>query len=125
MKLATDPRHQRRIILVRKLFTYSFHQETPKELKPILAHLPQIDAFIKESAPEWPLNQVNRVDLSILRLAIHELLTHSIPKKVVVDEAVELAKEFGAESSPKFVNGVLGSVIGKIDSSQTKELPLQ
>lgn len=71
----------------------------------------EIDAHISAVAPAWPLEQMSRVDKSILRLAIFELLFEpELPAKVAINEAVELAKAFGHESSPKFVNGVLGSI---------------
>lgn len=58
----------------------------------------------------WPVEKLNRIDLAILRLAIYELGNEKIPPKVVIDEAVELAKEFGSENSSSFVNGVLGTI---------------
>ena len=78
----------------------------------ILANLQSIDTTITEFAPSWPLSQMAIVDRNILRMAIYELLvSKETPHKVVINEAVELAKVFGTESSPKFVNGVLGSVM--------------
>lgn len=77
----------------------------------VLKKIDSIDAEIAKSAPEWPIEQIARVDKNILRLAIYELLNNKdIPPKVSIDEAVELAKTFGGESSSKFVNGVLGTV---------------
>lgn len=71
----------------------------------------KIDGSIKKYAPAWPLEQIAMIDRNILRLAIFEILfDNKVPVKVAVSEAVELAKTFGSESSPKFVNGVLGSV---------------
>ncbi len=71
----------------------------------------KIDHNIKGFAPAWPIEQIPAVDRNILRLAIFEiLLDNKVPVKVAINEAVELAKTFGSESSPKFVNGVLGSV---------------
>ncbi|MDO8637256.1 MAG: transcription antitermination factor NusB [Dehalococcoidia bacterium] len=70
-----------------------------------------IDDMIKRFAPAWPVSQISPVDRNILRLAIFELLHHNItPVKVAINEAVELAKTFGSESSHKFINGVLSSV---------------
>lgn len=70
-----------------------------------------IDREIETCAPEWPIEQISHVDKSILEIAIFEL-THSddIPPKVAINEAVELAKQFGSSNSSKFINGVLGSV---------------
>jgi transcription antitermination protein NusB len=71
----------------------------------------EIDAEIAHAAPAWPLDQMARVDKSILRLAIFEMLYEKdLSVKVAINEAVELAKLFGHESSPKFVNGVLGTI---------------
>jgi N utilization substance protein B len=74
-------------------------------------HLSEIDKIIVETAPEWPLDQITVVDRSILRLGIYELLfAKEVPPKVAINEAVELGKAFGGESSGKFVNGVLGTL---------------
>jgi N utilization substance protein B len=71
----------------------------------------QIDQHIRKFAPAWPLEQIPIVDRNILRLAIFEvLLDNNVPVKVAINEAVELAKKFGSDSSSRFVNGVLGSV---------------
>ena len=71
----------------------------------------EIDRHIKKFAPAWPVEQLAIVDRNILRLALFEILfDNKVPVKVVVNEAVELAKTFGSESSAKFINGVLGSV---------------
>jgi N utilization substance protein B len=71
----------------------------------------QVDKHIRKFAPAWPLEQIPIVDRNILRLAIFEiLLDNSVPVKVAINEAVELAKKFGSDSSSRFVNGVLGSV---------------
>jgi len=70
-----------------------------------------IDLNIRNFAPAWPIEQIPVVDRNILRLAIFEiLLDNKVPVKVAINEAVELAKKFGSDNSPKFVNGVLGSV---------------
>ena len=76
----------------------------------VIAHRGEIDRHIKKFAPAWPVKQISVVDRNILRLAIFEILLDNVPIKVAINEAVELAKLFGSDSSPKFVNGVLGSV---------------
>ena len=77
----------------------------------VLQNKEKIDQHIKSFAPLWPVEQIPIVDRNILRLAIFEiLLDNSVPVKVAINEAVELAKLFGSDSSPRFVNGVLGSV---------------
>jgi N utilization substance protein B len=74
-------------------------------------HREEIDRRIRKFAPAWPLEQIAMIDRNILRLAIFEILfDNKVPVKVAVSEAVGLAKDFGSESSSKFVNGVLGSV---------------
>ncbi len=74
-------------------------------------HVPEIDKVIIQTAPEWPLEQITVVDRNILRLGIFELMfAHAVPPKVAIDEAVELGKAFGGESSGKFINGVLGTL---------------
>ena len=76
---------------------------------------------IAEAAPQWPTEKLNKIDLAILRLATHELQDTKTPPKVVIDEAVELAKEFGSESSPSFVNGVLGTILKEIEKNDEEK----
>jgi transcription antitermination protein NusB len=77
----------------------------------VLTNRTKIDENIHRFAPAWPLTQMAAVDRNILRLAIFELLVdNSVPVKVAINEAVELAKSFGGDSSPRFINGVLSSV---------------
>ncbi|TSC68376.1 MAG: putative transcription termination factor [Parcubacteria group bacterium Gr01-1014_66] len=90
-----------------------------------LAHLPQIDAIIEKAAPAWPIDQITAVDRAVLRLGLFELLFGSreeVPPKVAINEAIELAKVFGGDSSGKFVNGVLGTVYREI-GEPGKEYP--
>lgn len=76
-------------------------------------HRLEIDNLIARAAPAWPLKQMSGVDKNILRIAIFEIVfdNRAIPAKVAINEAVELAKEYGGQNSPKFVNGVLGTVV--------------
>lgn len=77
----------------------------------VIEHLEHIDGLITKFAPDWPLPKITTVDRNVLRLGTFELTyTHEIPSKVAINEAIELAKTFGGESSGKFVNGVLGAV---------------
>lgn len=112
MKTARDPRHQKRQEAIKALFAESFtRQPHLNELaKKILAKKNAIDQKIGLAAPAWPIEKLNKIDLAILRLAVYELDNCDTPPKVVIDEAVELAKEFGGESSSSFVNGVLGTI---------------
>lgn len=114
MKTADDPRHQKRIKLTQELFSYQFNSKAKPstDLAPIIKSLKKIDTTIEKSAPLWPINQINRIDLAILRLAVFELIIKKdAPPKVVIDEAVELGKEFGSDSSGSFINGALGQVV--------------
>ena len=80
-------------------------------VKGVAQNKAKIDENIRRFAPAWPIAQIPVIDRNILRLAIFEiLLDNKVPVKVAINEAVELAKLFGSDSSPKFVNGVLGSV---------------
>lgn len=114
MKQTTDPRHQKRREIVQNLFAASFQEQNlDSQTKQIWDARDKIDPIITSSAPEWPLEKLNKTDLAILRLAVFELLEKKEPVKVVIDEAVELGKEFGSENSPSFVNGVLGTIVKK------------
>ena len=102
--------------MMQQLFAVSFGKDQPQYLvTDILPSLQTLDDAIKQAAPEWPVDKIAKIDLAILRLATYELLIQKTePPKVVIDEAVELAKEFGNENSPKFVNGVLGTILKTI-----------
>ena len=82
----------------------------------VLEHLQAIDAIIQRIAPEWPVAQMSGIDRNILRHAAYEILySDDAPPKVVINEAVELAKTFGSDSSSRFVNGVLGTLLTNRD----------
>lgn len=87
-----------------------------------LEHVGEIDAQIARAAPAWPLGQMPKVDKSILRIAIFELLfnNRAVPVKVAINEAVELAKIYGGDSASRFVNGVLGTVVAGSAPQQKK-----
>lgn len=122
-----DPRHARRMELVQAAFAHSFNDLIGEEkikdsgaalnedldpvVKKILAQQVEFDQQISQVAPERPLTEINRIDLAILRVILYEAKHKDTPKKVLINEAVVLAKEFGTESSPKFVNGVLGKLL--------------
>ncbi len=83
----------------------------------VMDHLSQIDKIIEKAAPEWPIEQITIVDRNVLRIGLYELLyskKEEVPPKVAINEAIELAKTFGGESSGKFINGVLGTVYKEI-----------
>ncbi len=100
-RLATDPLPSSAAALMRAL------------VNGVLERKEELDAIIARHAPEWPVDQLPVVDRNILRMAIWELTDPEVdtPVPVVINEAVELAKLFGSDSSPRFVNGVLGAVV--------------
>lgn len=126
-----DPRHQARKLALLKLYAEFFGGigDIPEELMSdmpqtaqadlgllkslvngVKADIERIDAVITKCAPEWPLDRIAKIDLAILRVAVYELINAKVNTSVAINEAVELAKEFGGENSSKFVNGVLGTV---------------
>lgn len=85
----------------------------------VLPLVEQLDGFIAEHAPEWPLDQVAIIDRNILRIALWEFAVYGkTPLKVAINEAVELAKVYGSDSAPRFVNGVLGSLASRQNEIQ-------
>lgn len=120
MKNPLDPRHKRREALIEELFKRDFHkQRISKQAEDIFSHVEQIDKLIEQSAPDFPVEKINKVDLAILRLAVYELVVDkNTPPKVVIDEAVELAKEFGGATSPSFINGALGNIMKNIQINE-------
>jgi N utilization substance protein B len=90
----------------------SFARELVQE---VLINKSSIDSIIQTHAPAWPLGQMAAVDRNILRIAICEIMVErKVPVKVAINEAIELAKAFGSDTSHKFINGVLGSVSAKV-----------
>jgi transcription antitermination protein NusB len=112
MKTPLDPRHKKRQKIVESLFKIDFHKQIVNDYtKAILKQKSIIDKKIEIAAPEFSIDKINKIDLAILRLAVYELLIEKIqPVKVIIDEAVELAKEYGGDSSPSFINGALGNI---------------
>ncbi len=137
-----DPRHNARIIVLQRLFEKDFKDsnlgilsgesfsdsalQELSELGPydaqhveelyqgVINNIEQIDKLINELAPEWPIVNIARIDLMILRLAITEgFILKCAPQKVVIDEAIELAKEFSNDQTRKFISGVLGNLFNK------------
>jgi N utilization substance protein B len=95
-----------------------------KLVEGVIKNLPKLDKIISKSAPEWPIEQITVVDRNILRLGLYELLfgeRAEVPPKVAINEAIELAKSFGGESSGKFINGVLGTIYREIGEPQKDE----
>lgn len=82
----------------------------------------EVDGIIGPAAPEWPVEQIARIDKIILRIGVYELMIQrDVPPKVAINEAVELAKAFGGENSSKFVNGVLGTIYRQSDFYEPEE----
>lgn len=95
---------------------HGFVRET---IKNILEHNEEIDDYIRRYATEWPLEQITIVDRNVLRIGIYELLySENIPPRVAINEAIEIAKAFGGESSGKFINGVLGAIYKDIPETE-------
>ncbi|MFA6336862.1 MAG: transcription antitermination factor NusB [Candidatus Paceibacterota bacterium] len=89
-------------------------------VKGVMENKKALDQIIVKTAPEWPLEQINILDRNILRIGLYELIygnKEEVPPKVAINESIELAKNFGGESSRKFINGVLGTVYKEIDPS--------
>ncbi len=147
MKRSTDPRHLARILALQELFTkYFLANSEITQTIPIseLVSIDEIDEYdvalreniligvtenkdsidelITKYAPQWPIQQMKLVDLQILRIAIFEGFVEKItPPKVAIDEAIEIAKDFGGESSGKFVNGVLGAIYEEMKEEITEQ----
>jgi len=84
---------------------------TKKTVDGVIKHIAEIDNYIIKYAPEWPLDQITVVDRNILRLGIYEMIyDKDIPERVAINEAIEIAKTYGGDSSGKFINGVLGAI---------------
>ncbi len=102
---------------IKKEFTPSTDEEdfAMTSLKGIIKNFKELNNLITKYAPEWPLKQINIVDRNVLRIGIYELkYNNNIPPKVAINEAIELAKNYGGDNSSKFVNGVLGTIYKEI-----------
>jgi len=87
----------------------------------VVGSISKLDQIIEKAAPEWPIDQINIVDRNVLRIGLYEILyskKEEVPPKVAINEAIELAKNFGGESSGKFINGVLGTVFKEIGETE-------
>ena len=134
-KVERGGRHPARRVALQTLFEIDFNRGDPKEtwtrgsfraglteeaaafawsiVEGVLENRKVLDAEIAALAPEWPIDQMAKIDKNVLRIALYELrITRDVPPAAVIDEAVELAKLFGSEAAPKFVNGVLATAAG-------------
>lgn len=142
-------RHLSRSIAMQSLYEWDFYGKKPKDLeeivernikefgpgledkdfiwqlvKGVISRISDIDKIIEKAAPEWPIGQITIIDRNVLRIGLYELLygnKEEVPPKVAINEAIELAKSFGGESSGKFINGVLGTVYKEINREQKTE----
>ena len=141
-------RHLIRTIILQSLYEWDFYNQKPdlnkiiernleefgpgidepefawKIIKGIVEHWDEINKLIEKNAPEWPLAQTPPLDRNILRIGLYELLYASkeeVPSKVAINEAIELAKNFGSKTSGKFVNGVLGTIYRAIGEPGKEE----
>jgi len=150
MKDFSDPRHIARILALQKLFEYNFKNQnlngknddyfedndlceinevkkfdkelTGKIVVAVKKNTTELDKIISRYAPERPIEDISQIDLQILRIAITEgFIENMTPAKVAIDEAIELAKEFGGNSSSKFVNGVLGNLLKDSEGKNDKK----
>lgn len=136
-------RHLSRSIVMQSLYEWDFSGKKPENLEKIveknikefgpgledkgfvwqlingvISKISDLDKIIEKAAPEWPIEQITIVDRNVLRIGLYELLygnKEEVPPKVAINEAIELAKTFGGESSGKFINGVLGTVYKEIE----------
>ena len=139
-------RHLARTIVMQTLYEWDFHDKKATDLHAmfthnaqefgevfedqdfglalldlVMAHIADVDDAIRTYAPEWPLENITMVDRNILRIGIAEMLfSDEVPSKVAINEAIEIAKTFGGDSSGRFVNGVLGAIFRV--KSEKKEL---
>jgi len=118
-----DPRHELRVKIIQQLFALSFAKGKiglkDNKTKEIIKNASKINDYIKKYAPKYPIDKIAKVDLAILQLAVYELMIENKqPAKVIIDEAVELAKELGSDKAYAFVNAVMGKIY--LDSSKVK-----
>ncbi len=139
-------RHLARSVAMQSLFEWDFRGKTPGELEGITKRnigevakglketdfvydlvngvkeqMDKLNKIIEEAAPQWPIDQISVIDRNVLRLGIYELLfgdKDAVPPKVAINEAIELGKAFGHESSGRFINGVLGTIYKQINGEE-------
>ena len=112
-------------IIERNLTEYAPGMNEPefvwKLVNGIIARLTELDAIITQAAPEWPINQIAIIDRNALRIGLYELMfadPNEVPPKVAINEAIEIAKNYGGPNSGKFINGVLGTVYKQLEDSR-------
>ncbi len=140
-------RHLVRTVILQSLFEWDFYGQTTdittilernlnefapgidepefawKIMKGLIEHRKQIDGIIVKAAPEWPLEKIATIDRNILRIGLYELLyadPNEVPPKVAINEAIEMAKNYGGPNSSRFINGVLGTVYRELKGNEDK-----
>ena len=140
-------RHLVRTVILQSLYEWDFYHQTHdlvailernlnefapgidepefawKIMKGLVGHLPAIDKIIVKAAPEWPLDKIAIIDRNILRIGLYELLyadPSEVPPKVAINEAIELAKNYGGPNAGKFINGVLGTIYRQMREDNLK-----
>lgn len=141
-------RHLIRTVILQSLYEWDFYRQKPdltkilernleefapgidepefawKILERIVSHFKEIDGIIVKAAPEWPLDKIATIDRNILRIGLSELLyadREEVPPKVAINEAIEMAKNYGGPNSSRFVNGVLGTIYRELFPETTPE----
>ena len=93
-------------------------------VKGVVEHLDYLDKIISKAAPDWPLAQISIVDRNVLRIGLYELLyadPNEVPPKVAINEAIEIAKNYGGPNSSRFINGVMGTVFREFEAEKQKD----
>jgi N utilization substance protein B len=111
-----DPRHKERIAIVQELFgqTFTSQPSLREKTRKVMENQQSLNSVIQKFAPKFPIDKISKVDLAILQLAVYEMTVEKKePPKVIINEAVELAREMGGEKTYSFVNAVLGKIYGK------------
>jgi len=141
-------RHLIRTVILQSLYEWDFYKQTHdlvaildrnltefapgidepefawKILKGLVEHIKEIDNVITKAAPEWPLDRIAIIDRNILRIGLYELLyadKNEVPPKVAINEAIELAKNYGGPNAARFVNGVLGTIYRELGGEKPQE----
>lgn len=141
-------RHLIRTVILQSLYEWDFYRQAPditkvlernldefapgidepefawKIMERIVAHLKELDGIITKAAPEWPIDKIATIDRNILRIGLSELLyadRNEVPPKVAINEAIEMAKNYGGPNSSRFINGVLGTIYRELFPETTPE----
>lgn len=117
-----DPRHYKRVKIIQELYSQFFNKTEVRHKKTIgvFDNLDAIDEYIKKAAPKYEIDKIAKVDVAILRLAIYEMLFEKKePYRVIINEAIEAAKDLSGDKSPGFINAVLGNIFEEYGTPET------